>query len=1043
MTTTKRLKFENLRIQFSNAIVGNFLRLPHSIINVLESTNYAIQEFGIAVHSHNSDIPIVHLGWDGHDSGSSENVVLINPVLATVYDLNQKSPLVDLYIQRYDHTHLATEVYVTPETSDDWEIIDANAMRFQNGEILHQTRIVTPGETLICYLEGIVTKFKIDRVEPSMKSARITDGSLVVVAPKVNKTRLVKAEYGHSNKTILKNGAIQLLKKVILRSTVCKMDFPKDNLFVVYISDGAQLPSQKGYASIVKCSLRQSKKSDSDNKSVGIPSKKIGVFIKCDSQIPENHIALSSHLWDAFFTHPMNGAKIKLEFLQMNQANIISGRNATVNIKYFGKDVPTKSGDQYSKLLGGSLLTNNLILPTEQIIIEIKKGESEQQLCNLNEISNESVQWKVTQMGKEEVKDIIERHLPKHYHVEETGEVSRTSKDEDDFITVNSIKKEMVNYLTSPIIATPAIILDGKQGIGKTRLLKELINEVEKDHHIFVKYADCETLHETSNLDKTQKLIMEWCSFCYWYGPSLIVLDNVEALFGKPQANDGDPSNNGQWDNASKLLNFFINQVTKIFNKDNKRIRVLFSGKQKTQINPLLFDKHFVSETWSLRAPDKHARAKLLEYFFSKNQIMKLNRDLQFSDLSLETEGFSPLDLEIFTEKIFYDLQLERDCDNVVTRELFSKSLSAFTPSALRGVKLTKETNIKWGDIGALANAKDVLLETLEWPTKYEPIFVNCPLRLRSGILLYGYPGCGKTLLASAVAQQCGLNFISVKGPEILNKFIGASEQNIRELFERAQSVKPCILFFDEFDSIAPKRGHDSTGVTDRVVNQLLTQMDGAEGLDGVYILAATSRPDLIDSALLRPGRLDKSVICNIPTESERLDILQAIVNSKDKDTGQRKFALEKNADLKLIAEKTAGFSGADLQGLCYNAYLKSVHRWLSAADQSEVVPGNDNIEYFSINEHGRREENRLRLKTLLQQDVVHETKTSTSAASELTAVVTINDLLEACQETKPSISTSELVKLRGIYDRFQKDRNGEMPNGENSIDIGSRLSLM
>lgn len=146
---------------------------------------------------------------------------------------------------------------------------------------------------------------------------------------------------------------------------------------------------------------------------------------------------------------------------------------------------------------------------------------------------------------------------------------------------------------------------------------------------------------------------------------------------------------------------------------------------------------------------------------------------------------------------------------------------------------------------------------------------------------------------------------------------------------------------------------------------------------------------------------------------------------------------------MKLIAEKTAGFSGADLQGLCYNAYLKSVHRWLSAADQSEVVPGNDNIEYFSINEHGRREENRLRLKTLLQQDVVHETKTSTSAASELTAVVTINDLLEACQETKPSISTSELVKLRGIYDRFQKDRNGEMPNGENSIDIGSRLSLM
>ena len=157
-------------------------------------------------------------------------------------------------------------------------------------------------------------------------------------------------------------------------------------------------------------------------------------------------------------------------------------------------------------------------------------------------------------------------------------------------------------------------------------------------------------------------------------------------------------------------------------------------------------------------------------------------------------------------------------------------------------------------------------------------------------LLLYGFPGCGKTLLASAVAKECGLNFISVKGPELLNKYIGASEQSVRELFERASAAKPCVLFFDEFDSIAPKRyvifhqfmnrlltaphrGHDSTGVTDRVVNQMLTQMDGAEGLEGVYVLAATSRPDLIDSALLRPGRLDKALLCNMPTVEERKEV--------------------------------------------------------------------------------------------------------------------------------------------------------------------------
>merc|ERR1712130_358261 len=142
-----------------------------------------------------------------------------------------------------------------------------------------------------------------------------------------------------------------------------------------------------------------------------------------------------------------------------------------------------------------------------------------------------------------------------------------------------------------------------------------------------------------------------------------------------------------------------------------------------------------------------------------------------------------------------------------------------------------------WDDVGGLLKVRTTLKETLELPTKYSRLFDKAPLKLRSGLLLYGYPGCGKTLLASAVAKECGLNFISVKGPEILNKYIGASEKSVRDLFERAESAKPCVLFFDEFDSIAPKRGHDSTGVTDRVVNQMLTQMDGAEGLDGVYVL--------------------------------------------------------------------------------------------------------------------------------------------------------------------------------------------------------------
>ena len=269
---------------------------------------------------------------------------------------------------------------------------------------------------------------------------------------------------------------------------------------------------------------------------------------------------------------------------------------------------------------------------------------------------------------------------------------------------------------------------------------------------------------------------------------------------------------------------------------------------------------------------------------------VKASRGLAFGEgvnwgaVATETEGYLPVDLKAIVDRAIVEGSIsrrrraategKREAEGakgplVIELDDFLAAQKEFVPLSLQGVKLQTSTT-EWADIGGLEATKDTLRETLEWPTKYAQIFASCPLRLRSGLLLYGFPGCGKTLLASAVAKECGLNFIAVKGPEILNKYIGASEKSVRDLFDRARAAKPCVLFFDEFDAIAPKRGHDSTGVTDRVVNQMLTEMDGAEGLEGVYVLAATSRPDLIDGALLRPGRLDKSLECGMPTEEER-----------------------------------------------------------------------------------------------------------------------------------------------------------------------------
>ncbi|XP_051466683.1 peroxisomal ATPase PEX1 isoform X5 [Apus apus] len=325
-----------------------------------------------------------------------------------------------------------------------------------------------------------------------------------------------------------------------------------------------------------------------------------------------------------------------------------------------------------------------------------------------------------------------------------------------------------------------------------------------------------------------------------------------------------------------------------------------------------------------IQSPDQKQRYEMLCSIIKK----KLNSDImKFSDLDLhciakETEGFVARDCTMLVDRATHSCVSNQNAFqngaelNLSTMD-FQKALKDFTPVALRNANLHKPKDIGWDRIGGLKDVKQILKDTIMLPAKYPELFANLPIRQRSGVLLYGAPGTGKTLLAGAVARESGMNFISVKGPELLSKYIGASEQAVRDMFNRAQAAKPCIIFFDEFDSIAPRRGHDNTGVTDRVVNQLLTQLDGVEGLQGVYVLAATSRPDLIDPALLRPGRLDKCLYCPPPDQNSRYEILKALSHS---------LSLANDVDFQGLAAKTEWFTGADLKALLYNAQLEAIH---------------------------------------------------------------------------------------------------------------------
>jgi transitional endoplasmic reticulum ATPase len=299
------------------------------------------------------------------------------------------------------------------------------------------------------------------------------------------------------------------------------------------------------------------------------------------------------------------------------------------------------------------------------------------------------------------------------------------------------------------------------------------------------------------------------------------------------------------------------------------------------------------------------------------------------SKLSSLTHGFVGADLSALTKeaamnvlrKILPSLELKEDQEIpqevlkklIVNNNDFTEALKVVRPSAMREV-LVEKPNVKWEDIGGLDIIKQELREAVEWPLKHPDSFKRMGIRPPRGILVYGPPGTGKTLLAKAVANESEANFIQVKGPSLLSMWVGKSEEGIRKTFDRARQVAPCVIFFDEIDSLASKRGYDNgTKVTERVLNQMLAEMDGIEELQGVVVIGATNRPDMLDAALLRPGRFDRIISTTVPDKKGRISILH--IHTKN-------MPLAKDVDLEKIAEKTEGYVGADLEGLAREAAM-------------------------------------------------------------------------------------------------------------------------
>ncbi|NOY11064.1 MAG: CDC48 family AAA ATPase, partial [Archaeoglobi archaeon] len=345
------------------------------------------------------------------------------------------------------------------------------------------------------------------------------------------------------------------------------------------------------------------------------------------------------------------------------------------------------------------------------------------------------------------------------------------------------------------------------------------------------------------------------------------------------------------------------------------------AGSEDEVISALKEDEEIFSEV----------KARLIDEMF--DYIAELTNGFVGADLAALAKEAAMHALRERMEKGEIDIEAEEIPAEVleslkVTMDDFLEALKNIEPSAMREV-LVEVPNVKWDDIGGLEKAKQELREAVEWPMKYPELFREVGIKPPKGILLYGPPGTGKTLLAKAVANESNANFISVKGPELLSKWVGESEKHVREMFRKARQVAPCIIFFDEIDSLAPRRGGiGDSHVTERVVSQLLTELDGLEELKDVVVIAATNRPDMVDPALLRPGRIERHIYIPPPDKEARKEIFRIHT---------RNMPLAEDVNLEELAEKTEGYSGADIEAVCREAGLTAIREAISKYSEDEV----------------------------------------------------------------------------------------------------------
>lgn len=547
-----------------------------------------------------------------------------------------------------------------------------------------------------------------------------------------------------------------------------------------------------------------------------------------------------------------------------------------------------------------------------------------------------------------------------------------------------------------------SFLVKGNRGVGKFMTVAWVAHRLG----IHLLEVNCyDLIGETdTKTEATLRVRFEQAVSC---SPCIIVLRKLEALSQSTQGNDG----TGKEPALTSVLKECIANLQTSWKLTGFPVILVGIASDPSQVPPSILSqfKHEIA----LEVPDERARHGILSTILRNASLAS---DVSISELATQTAALVAADLvdlvarskmlalarvlkgrerhRTYIRLAGYDL-MACDFDNALNkaRELYSESIGA-----------PKIPTVTWDDVGGLAHVKTDIMDTIQLPLEHPELFAD-GLKKRSGILLYGPPGTGKTLIAKAVATSCSLNFFSVKGPELLNMYIGESEANVRRVFQKARDAKPCVIFFDELDSIAPKRGNhgDSGGVMDRIVSQLLAELDGMAGSSAgadVFVIGATNRPDLLDSALLRPGRFDRMLYLGVSeTHEAQLTILEALT---------RKFRLDASLDLRQIADKCPfNYTGADFYALCSDAMLNAMSRKAMSLETTiaELNKGpRDNRHPYPIT----------------PQYYLSEMATP----EEILVTVNYDDFSLSLQNLVPSVSQTEMDHYAEVQKRFTQPKD-------------------